>query len=86
MAGSAYFAREESIWLSRRCHLEVSRWRLRLKSGGKTAALQNAPAPPLASFGFGLLGGLGCYGLIDLEEGHFQFAEEIEEEGVFLGG
>jgi len=26
MAGSAYFAGEESVWLSRRCHLEVSRW------------------------------------------------------------
>ena len=79
MAGSAYFAREEAIWLSPRCHLEVSRWGLLLKGGGKTAALQNAPASPLASFGFGLLGGLGGYGLVYFQEGHFQFAEKIEE-------
>ena len=39
-----------------------------------------------ASLGFGLLRGLSGYGLIDLEIGHFEFAEEIEEERVFLGG
>jgi hypothetical protein len=39
---------------------------LLLKGGGKTAALQNAPHFALAGFGFGLLGGLRGYGLIDL--------------------
>ena len=47
---------------------------------------QDRRTPRLAGLGFGLLGGLGCYGLIDLEEGHFQFAEKVEEKGIFLGG
>jgi len=78
--------RGKSLQPSGRCYLRLFVRGLLLKSGGKTAALQNAPAPPLASFGFGLLGGLGGYGLIDLEEGHFQFAEKVEEKGIFLGG
>jgi hypothetical protein len=82
MSGSAYL-RGKSLQPSGHCHFKFFVWGLLFKGGGQTAALQNAPAPPLAGLGFGLLGG---YGLIDLEEGHFQFAEEVEEEGIFLGG
>jgi len=66
----AYFAREESIG-----SVGGAIWSFSLAYCSKAAALedqgtpdrrtQNAPAPSLASFGFGLLGGLGCYGLID---------------------
>ena len=40
----------------------------------------------LTSFGLGLLSGLRSDGLIDLKESHFEFAEKIEKEGVFLRG
>jgi hypothetical protein len=39
----------------------------------------------LAGFRFGLGGRLSGYGLVDFEIGHLQFAEKIEEHGIFLG-
>jgi len=39
----------------------------------------------LPRLGLSLLRGLGGNGLVDLEEGHFELAEQVEEERIFLG-
>ena len=47
--------------------------------------MRGIDAAVLAAFGFGSLCGLGGECLVDFHVSHFQFAEQIEQQAVFLG-
>ena len=75
-----HFAKREFIAFSRSCCVELFSFSLLRQKR------LDRRAPRLTGLGFGLLGGLGGYSLIDLEESHLQLSEKVEEQGVFLGG